>query len=148
MNMEHIEYANTRGLSEREVDERLREHGIGVLALADGGRAYAIPVDYHYDGESLLLRLSDDGHSRKLSYVETTVDPEFLVYGHDGPHDSWSVLVTGAIREVDPEDRGIDAATVNDWFGPLRLFDEAVEDVEIRLFEFETETVVGRATIG
>lgn len=145
--MEHIEYAETRGLSDREVADLLGAHHVGVLSLADGGSAYAVPVDYHHDGESLYLRLSDDGGSRKLAYIETTTDPEFLVYGHGGDYESWSVVVTGALREVAPESEGIDAETINDWFGPVRVFDEPIESIEIRLFEFEVERAVGRATI-
>ncbi|MFB6161706.1 MAG: pyridoxamine 5'-phosphate oxidase family protein [Haloferacaceae archaeon] len=148
MDMEHVEYATTRGLSDAEVDDLLADHHVGVLALADDRRAYAVPVDYRYDGESLLLRLTDDGRSRKLAYVETTEDPELLVYGHDGPHDSWSVLLTGEIREIDPEERGIDAETVNDWFGPVRVFDEAIEDLTVRLFEFAVASATGRVTVG
>jgi nitroimidazol reductase NimA-like FMN-containing flavoprotein (pyridoxamine 5'-phosphate oxidase superfamily) len=148
MNMDNVQYATTRGLSDDEVDDLLADHHIGILALADGGSAYAVPVDYHYDGDRLLLRLTDDGKSKKIAYVEATDDPEFLVYGHGGPYDSWSVIVTGEVREIDPEEAGVDAATVNDWFGPVRLFDEAVEDVTIRLFEVEVESLVGRATIG
>lgn len=148
MDTTHIQYADTRGLSDREVAELLDDHRVGVLGLADGGRAYTVPVEYHFDGERLWLRLSDDGRSRKLAYLERTTEPQFLVYGHGGPYDSWSVLVTGALREVDPEAAGIDAATVNDWFGPLRVFDEVVQDLEIRLFEFVVDSMVGRATIG
>jgi hypothetical protein len=148
MDMDRIQYAMTRGLDEGEMTDLLADHHVGVLALADGGTAYAVPVDYHYDGESLVLRLTDDGESRKLAYVETTTAPEFLVYGHDGPHDSWSILATGDLRELDPDAAGIDAATVNDWFGPVRLFDEAVDEVELRLFELAIDRLVGRVTVG
>lgn len=148
MDTDNIQYADTRGLADEEWADLLTSHHVGVLALADGGSAYAVPVDYHYDGESLYLRLSDDGSSRKLAYLEATIDVEFLVYGHDGPYDSWSVLVTGDVDEVDPEAAGIGAATVNDWFGPVRVFDETVPDLEIRLFRLDPASVVGRATIG
>jgi nitroimidazol reductase NimA-like FMN-containing flavoprotein (pyridoxamine 5'-phosphate oxidase superfamily) len=147
MEMDHVEFATTRGLREDETETLLRDNHVGVLALADGGSAYAVPVDYHYDGESFLIRLTDDGKSRKLAYVEATTDPEFLVYGHGGPYDSWSVVATGDLREVDPEAAGIDAATVNDWFGPVRVFDEDVAELAVRLFELDVESLVGRATL-
>lgn len=148
MDLTDIEYADTRGLSESEVDELLADHHVGVLALADGGRPYAIPVDYRYDGDALWLRLSDDGESRKLAALETTDVPEFLVYGHGGPFESWSVVVTGTLVERDPGDVGVDAVTMNEWFGPLRTFEESIEEIEIRLFEFTVDRAVGRATIG
>jgi nitroimidazol reductase NimA-like FMN-containing flavoprotein (pyridoxamine 5'-phosphate oxidase superfamily) len=148
MDTSRLPYADTRGLSDREVSELLRGHRVGVLALADEGTAYAIPLHYHYDGDVLLLRLSDDGQSRKLAYIETTTEPQFLVYGHDGPYESWSVLLTGTLRERDSDAEPIDAATLADWFGPMRVFDEAVEDLQVRLFEFRVERAVGRATIG
>ncbi|WP_255151412.1 pyridoxamine 5'-phosphate oxidase family protein [Halorarius halobius] len=147
MDIENVQYADTRGLSDREVGDLLAAHHVGVLALADDGSAYAVPVDYHYDGESLILRLSDDGESRKLAYVEATTDPQFLVYGHGGDYESWSVLVRGEIEELDPDAEGIDAATVNDWFGPVRVFDETVPDLELRLFRLVPESMVGRATL-
>jgi nitroimidazol reductase NimA-like FMN-containing flavoprotein (pyridoxamine 5'-phosphate oxidase superfamily) len=148
MDMENIQYATTGGLSDDEVTELLSTHHIGVLSLADGGEAYAVPVDYHYDGDRLYVRLTDDGGSRKLAFLVATESPEFLVYGHGGDYDSWSILVRGPLHEVAPEECGIDAATVNDWFGPVRLFDEGVDEVEIRIFELDVESVVGRATIG
>lgn len=148
MDMENIQYATTRGLSDEEVEELLSAHHVGVLSLADGGDAYAVPVDYHYDGETLYVRLTDDGESRKLAFLAATERPEFLVYGHGGDYESWSVLVRGNLHEIDPEDAGIDAATVNDWFGPVRVFDESVPQVELRLFELDIDHLVGRATIG
>lgn len=148
MDMENIQYATTRGLSDDEVDELLSSHHVGVLSLADGGDAYAVPVDYHYDGDHFYVRLTDDGESRKLDYLAATDSPEFLVYGHGGDYESWSVLARGDLDEVDPDELGIDAATVNDWFGPVRLFDESVSEVALRLYELDVERLVGRATIG
>jgi nitroimidazol reductase NimA-like FMN-containing flavoprotein (pyridoxamine 5'-phosphate oxidase superfamily) len=148
MDMEHIQYATTTGLSDEEIADLLAAHHVGVLALADDGTAYTVPVDYHYDGGSLIVRLTDDGASRKLDYLETTDTPEFLVYGHGGDYESWSILITGDLHELDPGAEDIDAATVNDWFGPVRIFDESVSEVELRFFEMDIERLVGRATIG
>ncbi|WP_254821559.1 pyridoxamine 5'-phosphate oxidase family protein [Haloglomus halophilum] len=148
MDMENIQYATTRGLRDEDVEELLSTHHVGVLSLADGGDAYAVPVDYHYDGDQFYVRLTDDGESDKLEFLAATERPEFLVYGHGGDYESWSILARGDLHEVDPDEHGIDAATVNDWFGPVRIFDESVSAVEIRIFELEVASLVGRATIG
>jgi nitroimidazol reductase NimA-like FMN-containing flavoprotein (pyridoxamine 5'-phosphate oxidase superfamily) len=143
--MEHVEYVYTSGMSETEVDEHLRSGEHGVLALADGDDAYAVPLSYHYDGERFLLRVSEhDDDSEKGQYLRTTGTATFVRY-EGSTDDSWSVHVRGPVREWDAD---VDEATLNEWFPPFRLFDEAVGDVEFSLYELGMETVVGRKTVG
>ena len=143
--MEHVEYVYTSGMTEPDVESRLRAGEHGVLGLADDGDAYAVPLSYHYDGDRLLLRVSEhDGDAEKGRFLETTDTATFVCY-EASTDESWSVHVRGPIRRYE---RDVDEATLNEWFQPFRLFDEAVEDVGFALYELEMESVIGRVTAG
>ncbi|MFC3478271.1 pyridoxamine 5'-phosphate oxidase family protein [Halobacterium litoreum] len=139
--MEHAEYVYTTGMDESAVERHLRDADHCVLSLADGGDAYAVPVSCHWDGERVLLRLSEHGDESKFDYLDATESACVVFYGADGD-DSWSVLLRGDLVERETPDE----ATLNEWFGPFRVFDEAVEDVSFRVFALEPEAVTGRET--
>jgi hypothetical protein len=146
--VDYVDYVYTVGMDDAEVERRLRGAEAGVLALADDGVAYAVPVSHVYEDGVVYLRLSDDDDDpRKLRFADATVEASFLVYGVEAPGDSWSVLCAGPLREVtDPAEAGFDAATVNERFGALRIFDEALEDVGLRLYALDVERLTGRRT--
>ncbi|ELZ28429.1 flavin-nucleotide-binding protein [Halogeometricum pallidum JCM 14848] len=145
--MDHIEYVYTFGMTDDEVDERLRSESAGVLSLADDGVAYGVPVSYSYDGDSLLFRLSDDDDSKKLDFAEATAEASFALFGVDGPDASWSVVAAGPLRRLSGDEReAYDAAEINERFGPLRVFDEDVDDIDLTLYEMEMTSLVGRYT--
>jgi len=142
--MDHVDHVYTTGMDDAEVDSRLREGTDAVLALADGDEAYAVPLSYHYDGDRLLLRVSThDDDAEKRRFLETTDTATFVLYA-DSPEESWSVHVRGPVREWNDHP---DEATINEWFPPFRLFDEAVEDVSFSLYELGMETVIGRTRV-
>jgi nitroimidazol reductase NimA-like FMN-containing flavoprotein (pyridoxamine 5'-phosphate oxidase superfamily) len=142
--MDRVEYVYTGGMTESDVDDHLRTGEHGVLGLADGNDAYAIPLSYHYDGDRFLLRVSDhDDESEKGRFLETTERATFVCYDAS-TSESWSIHVRGPIRKWGGD---ADEATINEWFPPFRLFDETVENVEFSLYELRMETVVGRETI-
>jgi len=141
--MDHVEYVYTVGMDAAELEDYLRAGSHGVLALADGDDAYAVPLSYHSDGDRLLLRVSthdDDGEKRR--YLDTTETATFVLFAADAD-ESWSIHVRGPVTEWSG---AVDEATLNEWFPPFRLFDEAVEDVAFTLYELEMESVVGRRT--
>lgn len=147
--MEDIEFVYTIGMTDEELGEYLRESRAGVLSLADGGRAYGVPVSHYFDGSSLFFRLSDDDESRKLAFAATTEEASFTCFDAEAPGESWSVLAGGPLRELDESERAaFDPATLNRAFGELRVFDEATADVELRLFELDVERLTGRRTVG
>jgi hypothetical protein len=142
--MDHVDYVYTTGMDDAEVEARLREETTAILALADDDEAYAVPLSYHYDGDRLLLRVSthDDG-AEKHRFLETTGTATLVLYA-DAPEESWSVHVRGPVGVWDGDP---DEATINEWFPPFRLFDEAVADVEFSLYELGMETVIGRKRV-
>lgn len=142
--MEHIDYVYTVGMAESDVERHLEAAETGVLSLADGSRAYAVPVHCHYRDGTLLFRLTDDGDSEKLAFLDATTEACFVRYGATNG-DSWSVVVRGPVSAVEDSGR-YDAAAINERFGPARIFDESIDDTDVRLFELRAESVTGRQT--
>ncbi|WP_416839124.1 pyridoxamine 5'-phosphate oxidase family protein [Haloferax sp. DFSO52] len=144
--MEDIEYVYTVGMDAKTVAARLDESPSGVLSLADGGRAYAIPVHVTFDdaGGRLLFRLSDDGHSEKMAFVETTDEATFICYDDCGD-ESWSIMARGTVRVLPNEDLP-DDATINELYGDVRIFDEDVTDLKLHIIELTIDELTGRET--
>jgi nitroimidazol reductase NimA-like FMN-containing flavoprotein (pyridoxamine 5'-phosphate oxidase superfamily) len=142
--MDHVEYVYTSGMEESDIDDYLQAGEHGVLGLANDNDAYAIPLSYHYDGDQFLLRVSEhDDDSEKGRFLETTETATFVCY-EASTNESWSIHVRGPIQK---SNRDIDETTLNEWFQPFRLFDEAVESVEFSLYDLGMETVIGRKTV-
>jgi nitroimidazol reductase NimA-like FMN-containing flavoprotein (pyridoxamine 5'-phosphate oxidase superfamily) len=135
-------YVYTFGMTDEALREALRENDTGVLGLADEGRSYVVPVSYHYDGESVWLRLSDDGDSEKVAFTDTTTEASFLVYDVEETH-SWSVLMRGALRR---DDDAFGTNELRDQFSDLRIFDEDIAEVQLAFFEFVPTEVTARRT--
>lgn len=136
--MKHVDYIYTFGMDQSELDELLRVHEVGVLALANENDAYAVPVAYGYDGESLVVRLAEREGSEKMRYLDATGTVTFVV--HEPGAASWSVLARGTLRKR----TDFDDAAINRQFSPIRLFGESVEDVEANVYELEIEELTGR----
>lgn len=150
--MKHIEYAYTRGMDDDEVEERLQTAGTGVLALSGEGDAYAIPLAHYYDGENLYFRLGRTEGSTKWEFWETTETASYVLYGAEPTEDpqgldSWSIIVTGNLSELpEAEHDRFDTAEINRHFSPIRVFDEAIEDIDITIVKLDIETATGRMT--
>ncbi len=149
MSLDRIGYVYTFGMDESELLEALETTDTAILALASGGSAYAIPVGCYYDDGALYFRLTDDGTSRKLSYLEATTEACVLLYAVEPPDDSWSVVAVGPIHELTDEEReAFDEATMIGRFGKPRIFDEDLDALEWSVFELEIEEVTWRKTGG
>jgi len=150
--MDNVEYAYTSGMDDDAVEQRLRAGGTGVLALANDGEAYAVPLAHYYDDGHLYFRLSTTEDSTKWAWIEATERATYVVYGTEAAADadeieSWSIHVTGPIRRLSAEERErFDAAEINRQFTPIRVFDEAIEDVDIEIVELAIESMTGRRT--
>jgi hypothetical protein len=142
--MDHVEYVYTSGMDRADIDARLRAGEHGVLGLADGDDAYAVPLSYDYDGDRFLLRVSThDDESEKRRFLEATDAATFVCYAAS-THESWSIQIRGPLRR---RDDSIDEAALNELFQPFRVFDEPVEAVAFSVYELEMETVTGRSTV-
>lgn len=139
--MEPLVYVETVGMTQEEAADHLHETLSGALALADGGRSYAVPVAHAFDGETLYVRLTDDGESEKIAFLEATEEATFVCYGEEG-NESWSVVIRGALTEISPEQ--FDRTP----FSTMRMFDEPLDEVRVRVFAFEEPRVTGRRTAG
>jgi len=150
--MDHVEYAYTGGMDDDEIERRFRSVDTGVLSLAKGDEAYAVPLAHHYDGEHLYFRLGKTDDSTKWAWIDATERANYVVYGTEPAVDadeieSWSVQITGTLRELSPEERErFDTAEINRDFAPIRLFDEAVADVDIAILELAIDSITGRRT--
>lgn len=144
--MDTVEFVYTVEMDDAEVREHLRAGHTGVLSLTDGERGYGIPISYHLDGDRLLLRLSHDGDSRKTAMLTTTGEVSFVCYGADATGgESWSVFIAGPLARLPETD--YDDADLNRWFPPLRVFDEAIDEVAISVYVLALDHVDGRRTV-
>jgi len=145
--MEHVEYVYTEGIDKEEISQLLDERGHGVLALARDDDAYAVPLNYLYDGSRLLVRVSDEPESTKMAYAESTETATFIIYEMDEAGNSWSVMIRGEIRPLSAEEQARFTDTeINEQFPPFRLFDEAVPEVEMLIYELNPDEITGRKT--
>lgn len=139
-------------MDDSEIEDHLEAAESGVLALSDDGDAYAIPLDHYYDGDELYFRLGKTEGSTKREFYETTETACYVLYGiepTDDPQelDSWSIVITGQLVELpETEHERFDTAEINRHFSPIRVFDEAIDDVEITLVRLEIDTITGRRT--
>lgn len=140
--MEHVEYVYTFGMDESAVRTRLTESEAGVLSLAREGAAYAVPVSHHYGDGRLLIRLVDDGDSKKMSYLDSTEEACFLLYDVAAPGESWSIVVLGPLELAED----LSEAEINDRFGPVRVFDESIDDLAVSVYELKMESLTARQT--
>jgi len=146
--MDHVEYVYTGGIDADEVDDLVRDRDHGVLSLARDDEAYAVPVNYHYDGERVRFRLGADPEDKKIAFATATTTATLVVYDVGGPEDAWSVVVRGPIRRLTDDERAaVDDAEINEDFPPFHLFDETVESVDIALYELDPDEITGRRTV-
>lgn len=146
--MDHVEFTHTAGLDRATVEARLRAAETGVLALSEGEDAYGVPLAFFYDGgDALLFRLGRDDDSEKIEAIDATGRACFVVYDYTSPAESWSILVRGTLEVVPGGDPRYDDAEINRHFPHLRVFDEALDDVEVVLYELRMDEVTGRETV-
>ena len=141
--MKHVDYVYTVGMTESDLERRLDAAETGVLSLADGGRAYAVPVHCQYEAGTVLVRLTDDDTSEKLAFLETTTEACFVCYQATNG-ESWSIVVRGPVEAVSDEE--YDAAIINERFGPARLFDEDVAETDVAVYALRAASITGRRT--
>lgn len=139
--MRNVEYVYTLGMDESEVGAYLSRAETGVLSLAKDDEAYGVPVHVHFDGDDVFVRLGEHEGSEKFEFLEATTSASLVVYDATD-EESWSVLLRGElVREGEAS-----ATSLNERFGPMRVFGETVQDLDAVPYRFDAESVTGRRT--
>ena len=102
-------------MSDAEIDAFLAERGDGVLALADGGDAYAVPLSFGYEDGRLYFayfRFADE--PTKEAYSGATGTACLAVYEAETPFRWRSVLAFGPLEAVGPDRWGEVGAAMGD----------------------------------
>jgi hypothetical protein len=110
-----------QSMSDYEVDTLLNAADWGVLALADGGEPYSIPISFGYTGTEVYFAfVRGDPTGRKFEFISDGSEARLLVTDVNSQFDWQSVAVTGPVRAVDPADEEWEtleeALGGNDWF--------------------------------
>jgi hypothetical protein len=92
-------------MTDAEVNAFLTEQGTGVLALADGGSAYAIPISFGYEaGRAVFAYWQFDPESLKREYTGTTERACLTVYDVESAAEWRSAIARGPLRELDSDE--------------------------------------------
>ncbi|MFC6716772.1 pyridoxamine 5'-phosphate oxidase family protein [Natrialbaceae archaeon GCM10025810] len=136
-------------MTEAEIDEFLRRHETGVLALARGDEPYAIPISYGYDTDdrTFYMRLVSTPESEKRRFLASSPEARLVVYDED---DSVyrSIVATGTLEEIEPGDLTPDQiAQYGEARRPLfEIWAEGKRDLDIELYQFVPAELSGRRT--
>ncbi|WP_338740805.1 pyridoxamine 5'-phosphate oxidase family protein [Haloplanus salilacus] len=98
-----------RRLDRDEIDEVLVRNGIGLLAMVDDGRPYAVPMSFGYDADRMVFPMQWGGgrQSRKSRIIESNPNVCLTVYEQgDDDEAIWrSVVITGELYEIADDER-------------------------------------------
>lgn len=136
-------------MSDAEVDAFLTEQGDGVLALADGGDAYAVPISFGYDAGTVyfvFFRFAEE--PKKEAYSRATETACLAVYEATSPERWRSVLVTGPLEAVGPDRWGEVGTAMGDnaWSPDLSTIGPRQQLVQAYVLPIEAATgMKGRA---
>ncbi|WP_332898055.1 pyridoxamine 5'-phosphate oxidase family protein [Haladaptatus sp. CMSO5] len=129
-----------------EIVEFLYAQGVGTLSFATGGRAYAIPVSFAFDGtDRLFFELIQFGDaSKKLTFADATEEACFVTFAIDSPERWQSVIATGPLDHVEDGEYGDMDALMDDNAWYPSLFPESDEVTTIRRAVLRIADVTGR----
>ena len=143
-------HAEETEMSSSEIDTFLGQAETGVISFAREGEPYAIPVSYGYDTDNrtFYLRLVSTPESGKREFLSDTPQTTLVVY--EGVEDTTyrSVVATGRLQTVDPDDLSPDQiAQYGEAKRPLfEIWSAGRAELDIQLYEFQPETLSGRRT--
>jgi nitroimidazol reductase NimA-like FMN-containing flavoprotein (pyridoxamine 5'-phosphate oxidase superfamily) len=122
MSIGDVRQSDAEHMEATEIDQFLRDQGVGVLALPASDVPYVIPLSFGYDGNSCLYftYLLFSVESKKEDLTERTDQARFLVYAAESMYEWRSVILTGTIRRVpEREWDDLQAAMQNAWHPDL-----------------------------
>ncbi|WP_396610689.1 pyridoxamine 5'-phosphate oxidase family protein [Haloferax sp. S1W] len=137
-------------LSSDAIDELLARHETGVLTLARSNEPYAIPISYGYDPESkrFYLRLVSTPESEKRQFLTSSPRARLVIYEEEG-RTYRSVISEGTLNQVDPDEMSVEhIVQYGNAKRPLfEIWGETKRDLDIQLFELDSETLSGREVV-
>jgi nitroimidazol reductase NimA-like FMN-containing flavoprotein (pyridoxamine 5'-phosphate oxidase superfamily) len=133
-------------LDDPEIDDVLREVGVGVLSMSADGVPYGVPLSFGYDGDALyFVFLGATADLRKETYAEQSDEVSFTTVAVD-PDGAWrSVIVSGTLDRITPEhwDDAREAMLDNAYQSDLLAEHELQENPNVWTLDIEERS--GRA---
>ncbi|MCL9812484.1 pyridoxamine 5'-phosphate oxidase family protein [Natranaeroarchaeum aerophilus] len=134
-------------MDDAAIDRVLEANGVGVLSMALGGTPYSIPMSFGYAGDETLYFLlaghSEDG--KKMEFAEESEEASFLVYDVAADDEWKSVIVSGALARITPEEWDTAReAMIDNAYRPDLLTSIDVQS-DPRVWSLDIETKSGRA---
>ncbi len=131
-------------MDDAAVDAFLREQGTGVLSLADGNEAYAVPVSFGYEAGRALFGFYTFGEaSKKQQFAEHTDRACLTVYDVDEQTDWKSVLAFGPLTELGQESWGDIGELISDNAWTPDLSGVGTRRLSITGYELDIEEATG-----
>lgn len=84
-------------MTDQETREFIAHNKFGLLSLADGGKAYGVPLFYGYDGRDIYIHTHG---GLKTHYIRTTSEACFSIVRVMGLDDWSSVHVFGRLEKL------------------------------------------------
>lgn len=149
MSIADIRESGATSMDDEEVEQFLRDQGVGVLALPARDAPYALPLSFGYDGDSSLYftYLLFGTESKKEDLSEAAEVARFLVYAAGSMYEWRSVLLTGTLGEVPEEEWDeLGAAMENAWYPDLFAASTPMRGIEGYRFEITDRTSIKHST--
>jgi nitroimidazol reductase NimA-like FMN-containing flavoprotein (pyridoxamine 5'-phosphate oxidase superfamily) len=135
-----------------EMEQFLKDRGLGVLGFAQNGDAYTIPIAFAYDETEprCILRFIMGEGSKKQAFVSSTETASLSTFEWDGKENWKSVVVNGPIRKLANEEMA-EAAALFSTVGEeaaLEIFNSPLREYETEWYELQATEVTGRGRFG
>ncbi|MEF8814818.1 MAG: pyridoxamine 5'-phosphate oxidase family protein [Halovenus sp.] len=149
MSLAEIRQSGAEHMGEEEVEQFLRDQGVGVLSLPDRDVPYVLPLSFGYDGDAHLYftYLLFGEQSKKEELSERAKRGRFLVYAAPSMYEWRSVLLTGTISEVPEEEwEELRTAMENAWHPDLFATAAPMRGVKGYRFSITEQTSIKHST--
>ena len=112
-------------IDESEVTKFIRDSHVGVLALVDKDKPYAVPLEYYFDGKTLHFVISPR-KGRKINCIENNANACFVIYEsrHEEPEKAApcrSVIIEGQVT-LEHSALRMDVRQIGNWKCPPARF--------------------------
>ena len=133
-----------------EIVDFLESQPAGVLAMADGDTAYAIPVSFTFVPEEsrVYFRLGYAPGSQKKKFVATTDHAGFVAYARQP--DRWkSVVASGRLLELSKTnlDTTVLEALKRLDIPYFKIFDRPTDEIEFTIVALQVDQLNGRMEV-